>query len=91
MMTSEITFIAPKAMTVFFATQILELVLVKIGISGGKRSCRSRNMSCSLLSVLNRQDQLRKIRTGDTVAGIRRFPVLVDRSAAEYHGQNIGK
>ena len=33
MMTSEITFIAPKGMTVFFATQSLELVLLKIGIS----------------------------------------------------------
>ena len=48
-------------------------------------------MSCSLFSLLNRQEQLRKIRTGDAVAGNRRFPVLVDRIAAEYHGQKIGK
>ncbi len=31
------------------------------------------------------------MRTGNAVAGIRRNPVLVDRSAAKYHNQKVRK
>lgn len=40
---------------------------------------------------LNNGDLLRRRRTGEAMAGSRLIPGLFDRSAAEYHGQKIGK